>query len=233
VRRKLALVAGIGGVCLVAYGAAILIWRDPATDLYTRWEQHKLAAELEALPRAAKEPQFRARRGHALGRISIPRIGLRAIFVEGTRASDLRKGPGHYEMTALPGSRKTIAIAGHRTTFGAPFRHIDDLTPGDKISLTLSYGQFDYRVFSHAIVDKADWSIIRRRRAETLVLSACHPLYNAAQRWVVFARLDTPDSPRAGRPSSRRDHYGSSDVPAGAVAPAPKPSFAARTTSSS
>jgi sortase A len=231
VRRKLALVAGIGGVCLVAYSAAMLIWRDPATDLYTRWEQHKLAAELEALPSSRKEPRLRARRGHALGWISIPRIGLRAIFVEGTRASDLRKGPGHYEMTALPGSRKTIAIAGHRTTFGAPFRHIDDLNPGDKVRLTLSYGQFEYRVFSHAIVDKADWSIIRRRRAETLVLSACHPLYSAAQRWVVFARRDSPDRPRAGRPSSRRDHHGSSDVP-GAVA-APKPSFAARTTSSS
>lgn len=197
------MVAGISGVCLVAYGAAILIWRDPATDLYTRWEQHRLAAELAALPKPfarghvapgerAKAPPFRARQGRALGRISIPSIGVRAIFVEGTRSSDLRKGPGHYEMTALPGSGKTIAIAGHRTTFSAPFRHIDELARGDTITLTLTYGEFRYRVFAHAIVDKADWSIIRPRRAETLVLSACHPLYSAAQRWVVFARLVAP-----------------------------------------
>jgi sortase A len=200
VRRKLALIAGIAGVCLVAYGAAILIWRDPATDLYTRWEQRQLAAELHALPRLAhaeavadERPAFKPRNGHALGRISIPRIGVRAIVVEGSGAADLRKGPGHYEMTALPGSGKTIAIAGHRTTFGAPFRHIDELDRGDTITLTLPYGEFRYRVFAHAIVDKADWSIIRRRPAETLVLSACHPLYGAAQRWVVFARLAPPE----------------------------------------
>jgi len=197
------MVAAISGVCLVAYGAAILIWRDPVTDLYTRWEQHRLAAELAALSESfarghvargerAEAPPFRARQGRALGRISIPSIGVRAIFVEGTRSSDLRKGPGHYEMTALPGSGKTIAIAGHRTTFSAPFRHIDELARGDTITLTLIYGEFQYRVFAHAIVDKADWNIIRPRRAETLVLSACHPLYSAAQRWVVFARLVAP-----------------------------------------
>jgi sortase A len=200
VRRKLALVVGICGLCFAVYGVTILLWQDPATDLYTRWEQHQLAAQLDARtehaavadgPRAAAAtvPPLHVEMGHALGRISIPRIGLRAIFVEGTRPSDLRKGPGHYEMTALPGSGKTIAIAGHRTTFGAPFRHIDELERGDTITLTLRYGRYRYRVFAHAIVDKADWSIIRQRREETLVLSACHPLYSAAQRWVVFARL--------------------------------------------
>jgi sortase A len=200
VKGKLAVASAISGVCLIVYGAALLIWGDPATDLYTRWQQHTLAAQLAVLPEplaaasdtgaaAATVPRFHVDAGHALGRISIARIGLHAIFVEGTHASDLRKGPGHYEMTTLPGSGKTIAIAGHRTTFGAPFRHIDQLDRGDTITLTLPYGEYRYRVFAHAIVDKADWSIIRPRRNETLALSACHPLYSAAQRWVVFARL--------------------------------------------
>jgi sortase A len=208
VRRKLATLVLIGGVGLMAYGAAIMIWRDPATDVYTRWEQKQLAEELTAMrrsfargPVAVGTPErprpSRPHRGSAMGRISMPSIGVRAVFVEGTRSSDLRKGPGHYEMTALPGSGKTVAIAGHRTTFGAPFRKIDQLDRGDTITLSLAYGEFRYRVFRHAIVDKADWSIIAPQRAETLVLSACHPLYSAAQRWVVFARLDSPATRQA------------------------------------
>jgi sortase A len=203
VRRKLGAIVAISGVCLIVYGASVLLWRDPATDLYTRWEQHKLTAELAELrasfdrrPVAAGQPErtplSRPSRGAALGRISIPTIGVRAVFVEGTRSSDLRRGPGHYEMTALPGSGKTVAIAGHRTTFGAPFRNIDELGRGDTITLSLPYGDFRYRVFAHRVVDKADWSIIAPRATETLVLSACHPLHSAAQRWVVFARLVSP-----------------------------------------
>jgi sortase A len=86
-----------------------------------------------------------------------------------------------------------VAIAGHRTTFGAPFRHIDELRAGDTITLSTVYGRFSYRVFAHEIVAKDDWSIIRPRRSETLVLSACHPLYSARQRWIVYARLVASD----------------------------------------
>jgi sortase A len=131
--------------------------------------------------------------GDPVARLEIDKIGVDKIVVAGTDTADLRKGPGHYANTPLPGQLGNAAIAGHRTTFGAPFRHIDELDRGDTITLTLPYGEFRYRVFAHAIVDKADWSIIRRRPAETLVLSACHPLYGAAQRWVVFARLAPPE----------------------------------------
>jgi sortase A len=196
-RRALRLV----GACLVAYAGFSFVRGEPVTELYARSQQHRLAAELERDVRAAAAPRvaqtrtpLRApirgvRRGEPLGRILIPRIGLTAIFVEGTRADDLRKGPGHYEMTALPGGGKTVAIAGHRTTYGAYFRHIDDLRRGDVITLRMRYGEYRYVVFAYRIVDNRDWSIIRARRFETLVLSACHPLYSAAQRWVVFARL--------------------------------------------
>ena len=241
-RRKLGIALGVSGVCLVVYGALVLVWRDPATDVYARWQQRQLAAEFRAVakhdvvaarrvtPTAPPEPRpVRPRRGHAFARIAIPTIGVRTIVVEGTRTADLRKGPGHYEVTPLPGSGGTVAIAGHRTTYGAPFRHIDRLRRGDAITLTVSYGAFRYRVVGHEIVDKADWSIIRRRPHETLVLSACHPLYSAAQRWVVYARLVVPARhTRADAPAGRAAALAGQPPPATAY-----PCSAARATSSS
>jgi sortase A len=216
------------GLCLIAYGGVALLRGDPLTGAYTRVEQRRLASELASRPPLAttEPPAVRPRRarpapravpllrltsGKPLGWILIPAIGVKAIFVEGTGTADLRKGPGHYEMTALPGSGRTIAIAGHRTTYGAFFRHIDELQRGDSITLRLGYGEFRYVVVGHRIVDRRDWSIIRRRRFETLVLSACHPLYSAAQRWVVFARLADETTPRRHpRPSPARARVSSS-----------------------
>ena len=138
---------------------------------------------------AARDFQATLQLGQPLGRIRIEKLGVNDVFVHGTRwGPDLSRGPGHYEQTSLPGIGKTIAIAGHRTTFGAPFRHIDDLRQGDVIVLEMPYGTFRYGVFDHEIVASNDWSIIRERRFETLVLSACHPLYSAKQRWIVYAR---------------------------------------------
>jgi sortase A len=82
-----------------------------------------------------------------------------------------------------------VAVAGHRTTYLHPFRHIDDLRPGDNIYLKMTYGTFRYTVFAHRVVGSNDWTILRHRAFEKLVLSACHPLYSATHRWVVFARL--------------------------------------------
>jgi sortase A len=132
--------------------------------------------------------------GSPIGRIVIPRIGLKIVVVEGTTEHDLESGPGHYNSesgaaTGLPGMGKTIGIAGHRTTFLHPFRHIDELKSGDRIYLEMPYGTFRYTVFMHRIVDSHDWSILRSRPFEKLVLSACHPLYSATHRWVVFAKL--------------------------------------------
>jgi sortase A len=228
-RRRLGILLIVGGAVLLAYAVAVLFWRDPATDLYARWRQHQLSAELDrtfasqravfafvqsdlrahleasasaptvddllraeqlAVARAANRAHRRLKLGKPLGRIKVPRMGLRAVFVQGTRwGPDLSQGPGHYAQSSLPGVGRTAALAGHRTTFGAPFRHIDSLRAGDRIELSLAYATFHYRVFSHRIVDNEDWSVIRDRGFDTLVLSACHPLYSAAQRWVVFARL--------------------------------------------
>jgi sortase A len=163
-------------------------------------DAERLAAEKLAVAEAANDLQRKLKLGRALGRLTVPRLGLKTVFVHGTRwGKDLSRGPGHYPQTSLPGVGRTMGIAGHRTTFGAPFRHIDSLRQGDSITVALPYATFRYKVFKHEIVDSDDWSVIRDRGFDTLMLSACHPLYSAAQRWVVYARLVQVD-PAGGTP---------------------------------
>jgi sortase A len=128
--------------------------------------------------------------GDALGRIEAPGMdGLNMVFVQGTDETSLELGPGHYPETAMPGQGKTVAIAGHRTTYLAPFRHIDSLKPGEKITLKMPYGTFVYSVQKSEIVDPSDVGIIHDTGYERLVLSACNPLYSASQRYIIYARL--------------------------------------------
>jgi sortase A len=229
--RRFGTVLIVGGLLVLAYAAAVLFWRDPATDLYNRYQQNQLESALEhefeawdagpppavaeaedeaegeavdpAASRAATARDARRflrglEQGQAFGRIHIPRIGVEAVVVHGTRwGADLSRGPGHYERTTVPGLGKTVGIAGHRTTFGAPFRKIDEVEVGDEITLEMPYATFRYRVFKHEIVDEKDWSVIRNRGFDTLMLSACHPLYGSSERWIVYARL-AEVKPRGG-----------------------------------
>jgi sortase A len=212
--RATAAILALSGTAALAWVAVTLFWGEPFTAISAARAQTALRTEL-AQREAAWTPSARAkrpvplrrraaayhrslRRGDAIGRIVVPRLGLRTVFVEGTRKGDLARGPGHYGMTRLPGLGGTVAVAGHRTTYLRPFRHINKMRIGDSISLELPYGTFRYRVYARKIVDERDWSIIGRRRFEKLVLSACHPLYSAAQRIVVFARLKSA-SPSRGR----------------------------------
>jgi sortase A len=128
-----------------------------------------------------------------IGRIKIPGVDLDAVVVEGTDSAALQKGPGRYPDTAFPGQGKTIGIAGHRTTYLAPFRHINEIEDGDEIELEMPYGTFTYTVEKHEIVDPSQVEIVDNVGYERLVLTACHPLYSAAQRWAVFARLSEID----------------------------------------
>lgn len=134
--------------------------------------------------------------GDALGRIEAPDMnGLNMVFVQGTDESSLELGPGHYPETAMPGQGKTVAIAGHRTTYLAPFRHIDSMKQGDKITLKMPYGTFVYAVQKTEIVDPSDVGVIHETGYERLVLSACNPLYSAAERFIVFAKLVRSEPP--------------------------------------
>ena len=128
------------------------------------------------------------RAGKAVGRLRIPRLGAAWAMIEGTGDSQLKSGPGHYPTSSLPGLPGTTAVAGHRTTYGAPFRHIDRLKAGDRITVEMPYGSVEYRVEGHRIVDPGNTDVLRDIGRPRLVLTACTPLYSAAQRWVVFAR---------------------------------------------
>jgi sortase A len=111
------------------------------------------------------------------------------VLVEGTDTDTLQKGPGRYPETSLPGQSETIGIAGHRTTYLAPFRHIDNLEGGDEIVLEMPYASFTYEVERTEVVEPGDVGVIRDVGTERVVLTACHPLYSAAQRIAVFGDL--------------------------------------------
>jgi sortase A len=140
-------------------------------------------------------------RGEGIGRIHIAAIGLDIVVVEGTDTATLQKGPGHYTVTespelandgdgsGFPGQRRTMGIAGHRTTYLAPFRRIDEIHDGDEIVLEMPYATFTYTVQKHEIVDPSAVGIVRNAGYDRLVLTACHPLYSAGQRYAVFAKL--------------------------------------------
>ena len=190
VLRFVASVLMVSGAMLIADAALTLTWQEPVSAFLANRQQTKLKHQLTKLPPSAHDLiQFKPLKGDAIGEIEMPAIHKHAYVVQGDDTDSLRKGPGHYPDTPLPGKRGTVAIAGHRTTHGAPFRHIDSLKPGNRIILAMPYGTFTYRVERTRIVDpNATW-IKDKVSYNRLVLSACHPLYSAAQRIVVFARL--------------------------------------------
>jgi sortase A len=210
--RTLSSVMIVTGAVLLIDAVATLLWQEPVSAVYAHFRQAALDDRLRELERAPLQPAeeralrgireprrrlaFRARAlerrldaGDPMGRIVIPAIGVSEVFVEGTGTGDLRAGPGHYPGTPLPGERGTVAIAGHRTTYGAPFRNVDDLERGDRIELRMPYGRLTYAVERTRIVPPTELSVIDRVAFDRLVLSACHPLYSAAKRIIVFARL--------------------------------------------
>jgi sortase A len=210
--RDLSAVLIISGLLLLIDAGVTLIWQEPLTALIATIERGEIdqrylsyrAAPLSTLDQRSlgllraipRRIAYLARRelrqvptGAAMGRITLPKIGASFIVVQGTDDSSLQKGPGHYPTTALPGLGQTVAIAGHRTTYLAPFRHIDALAHGDRIIMTMPYGRFVYLVQHTKIVAPNAWWITRNVGYDRLVLSACNPLFSAAQRIVVFARL--------------------------------------------
>ena len=199
------------GIVVLLDVGLTLIWKEPLSTVYGAIQQGEAEDELAALEqrfptaadlRALEDLQLakrlerladrfedEARRGEGIGRIKIPRIDLDIVFVEGTDTASLQKGPGRYPSTAFPAQGRTVAIAGHRTTYLAPFGDIDDIEDGDEITLEMPYGTFTYTVQKSEVVDPTDVWVINDRGYERLVLSACHPKYSAAQRYIIFAKL--------------------------------------------
>ena len=217
----------IAGLALIVLGVAglawtITVWRwqDPFTGLYTRWQQHRLAdqydklvvawpsetrpatdkgAERREIALAAADYRKEMRRGRAIGRIVIGRLGLNMVFVNGTDHGSLKRGPGRDLRTYMPGQNRLVYIAGHRTTYLAPFSHIEDIRTGDYIKLEVPYGTFTYRAVGHEIVNATDLAMLDSPRHELLRLQACHPRFFATHRYIVDARLVSV-RPRDGEP---------------------------------
>jgi sortase A len=202
-RRALAAAMVLAGVLALADAALTLAWQEPVSALRARGAQPRLRVELRALELAMPAPsgarprtaaaagaralRRRTRDGAAVGRLRIPRIGLDAVVVRGTRPDDLKRGPGLLDAAALPGEPGTVAIAGHRTTYGAPFRHIDRLRRGDRLTVAMPYGTVRYAVEGTRVVDPGDVGVLRTVGHRRLLLTACHPLFSAARRIVVYA----------------------------------------------
>lgn len=204
----------IAGLLLVLDAGVTLVWQEPLTAVIAmirRAEINQRLLTLATNPLSSQDQRalaalrnidqrvaYLARRelrevkvGDAIGRIVIPEIGASYIVVQGTDETSLEKGPGHYPSTALPGLGLTVGIAGHRTTYLAPFRHIDQLRAGNRIVVQMPYGQFTYLVQYHRIVLPTALWVTKNVGYDRIVLSACNPLYSAAQRIIVFARLKT------------------------------------------
>jgi sortase A len=210
--RDVSSVLIIAGLLLILDAGLTLLWQEPVTaviGLLDRGQisQRYLSYRTVPLPNAdraafrslrseSQEVAFLARQesaevpnGAAIGTLEIPAISVDYEVVQGTDTADLERGPGHYPSTALPGLDQTVAIAGHRTTYLAPFRNLNELHRGQRIVLRMPYATFTYRIQYLRIVTPDAWWITDNHGYDRLVLSACNPLYSAAQRIVVFARM--------------------------------------------
>jgi sortase A len=217
-----------GSLALIDAGIT-LVWQEPFSALYAKLRQDHLSGALakveKAVPTAVEQRalvnlsdvrrrvallarglQHRSKDGSPVGRIHIPRIGASFVVVKGTDTSDLESGPGIYSETGFPGTGGTTAIAGHRTTYLAPFRHVDVLRPGSRILLNMPYAHFTYTVVSKEVVAPTDvQAAVGKVGYSRLVLSACTPLFSAAKRLLIYARLTQTVPVGAGRaPVARR-----------------------------
>jgi sortase A len=210
--RDISSVLILSGLFLVLDAGVTLVWQEPVTAaiaLMVRGQVDKqylsyrtaplsvidrsalagLRSRNERIAYLARREERELKTGDAVGHIDIAKIGVGYTIVQGTDELSLEKGPGHYPGTALPGMGQTVAIAGHRTTYLAPFKLINELVPGNRIVIRMPYGRFTYVVQYHRIVLPTALWVTHNVGYDRIVLSACNPLYSAAQRIIVFARL--------------------------------------------
>jgi sortase A len=174
---------GLGTLILL-----FLAYQLVGTNLVTGRQQKALASEVkeEWATGVAEAPVL----GNGMALIKIPKIGVDAVVVEGVEVEDLKKGPGHYPDTALPGQLGNMVISGHRTTYGAPFYRLDELKPGDEITIFDARGPYTYRVTESKIVLPTEIGVIAPSSDARLTLTTCHPRFSAAKRLIVVAQLE-------------------------------------------
>jgi sortase A len=195
------------GAFVLVWAGVIYFWQDPLTALYTKYQQHHLAssysalashyrpvtlpispeAEQRAIAAEARRYRLSVTEGEGIGRLRVPRLGLSMVLVNGTSTASLERGPGRDPRTFMPGERQLVYIAGHRTTYLAPFSHIEKLRAGDLVTIQVPYGEFIYRVRFHRVVDASDLAVLHSHGREVVILQACHPRFFATHRYLVYA----------------------------------------------
>jgi sortase A len=197
------IIRSVGELCITA-GLVVLLfvaYELWGTGAYTQAQQHKLGDELTRTwnTSAGKVTTERVRLGHGLALIRIPRLGksFRYVIIEGVSVADLRKGPGHYPGTALPGQVGNFVVSGHRTTYSAPFNKLGELDRGDEILIDTRDDQYVYKVTDRRIVKPTEVDVTapvpfhpgRRPTDRMITLTTCHPKYSAAKRMIIFGEL--------------------------------------------
>jgi sortase A len=200
----------LGGLLVLAWVVTVWQWQDPVTLVLNKREQAQLASayeervrhlpptttrsqapDIEALyRRSAVAYRKKTGIGEPIGRLVVPRLGLRVWVVLGTDTESLKKGPGLHPPTGFPGQGRLTYVAGHRTTYGAPFSDIDKLKPGDPVTFEVPYGTFRYVVTGHRIVRANQLEVLQSRGREEIALQACWPRFFASHRYIAYAKLD-------------------------------------------
>jgi sortase A len=216
------LIRGTGEICitfglLLLFFVAYELW---GTGQYTNAQQSSLAKKLDeewSKPSAtgsktATSTDEKIKFGDGIALMRVPRFGkgYKFVVVEGTGVADLRKGPGHYPKSAMPGQLGNFVISGHRTTYDAPFNKAAELRPGDKILIDTRQKQFIYQVTGHKIVRPSDIDVTdpvpfhpgQKPTEKLITLTTCHPKYSAAQRYIVFGEL-VSELPRVNAPDKK------------------------------
>ena len=208
--RRVARISGtlmiVTGIGALAWALTVWKWQDPFTAALNYLDQRELAESFDrrleegrpaaaatvdvrtTLPRRAVAWRRSSKRGDAIARLRIPRLGLTQVVVNGTDSDSLKRGPGRYLGSAMPGEGELVYVAGHRTTYGAPFSQIDKLRKGDRVYVELPYGTFEYAITGHRIVASTETSVLESKGREQLVLQACHPRFFASQRYLAYAK---------------------------------------------
>jgi sortase A len=215
VMRGLSLLMLVAGVGALAWAVVVWQWQDPFTAAMNELEQRELAESFDGavaghdprraasgsaaagaarpdtgalVRRAAEAWRTETGRGDAVARLRIPSLGVEEIVVNGTDTASLKRGPGRYLGSAMPGEGELVYVAGHRTTYGAPFSDIDKLARGDRVVLETPYATFEYEVTGHRIVEDDSLWVLKSRGYELLALQACHPRFFATHRYIAYAK---------------------------------------------
>jgi sortase A len=138
-----------------------------------------------------------------VGRITIPAVDIKKYVVAGVALSDLKRGPGLFPSSPLPGQLGNVAIAGHRTTYGAPFGRINEIKKNDKIVLETTSGTYTYIVQSAPrVVSSTDVKVAQTTDPNSAIVTlvSCHPKWTSAKRIIVVGLLDSTVTPQPPTP---------------------------------